>query len=94
MKETIKELKLIRNYFGEHDKTMFEHKAFAILDKIIKKEELAIQIIEKRIKKYEEMYAKEYNGITPPRDYSDETMLGRRLVDTIEELQELLEELK
>jgi len=28
----------LRNYFGEHDKTMFEHKAFAVLDKLLKVE--------------------------------------------------------
>ena len=34
--EQIKQLKEIRNYFGEHDKTLFEHKAYHILDIIIK----------------------------------------------------------
>lgn len=33
---TLKDIKQIRNYFGEHDVSMFEHKAFAILDKLIK----------------------------------------------------------
>jgi len=33
----LKSLKLIRNYFGEHDKTPFEHLAYSELDKLIKK---------------------------------------------------------
>ena len=33
----IKGLKEIRAYFGENDKTIFDHKAYAILDVIIKK---------------------------------------------------------
>ena len=33
----VKDLKAVRNYFGEHDKTMFEHRAYAILDKFYKK---------------------------------------------------------
>lgn len=33
---TLKDVKQIRNYFGENDKTLFEHKAFAVIDKIIK----------------------------------------------------------
>lgn len=36
---SLKELKQIRNYFGENDKTLFEHKAFAILDSLVKKHE-------------------------------------------------------
>jgi len=36
-KEEIKELKRIRVYFGEHDKTIFEHWAYSFLDKLIKK---------------------------------------------------------
>lgn len=34
--EELRDLKLIRNYFGENDKTSFEHFAFAVLDRIIK----------------------------------------------------------
>lgn len=30
-------LKQIRNYFGEHDVSMFEHKAYAVLDNILKR---------------------------------------------------------
>jgi hypothetical protein len=30
------ELREVRNYFGENDKTAFEHKAFYILDTVIK----------------------------------------------------------
>ena len=33
---TLKDLKEIRNYFGENDVSMFEHKAFSILDSLIK----------------------------------------------------------
>jgi hypothetical protein len=29
-------LQMIRNYFGEHDKTPFEHLAFEVIDEIIK----------------------------------------------------------
>lgn len=35
--QEIKDLKLIRNYFGEHDKTPFEHLAYSELDKLVKK---------------------------------------------------------
>jgi len=35
--QDLKDLKCVRNYFGEHDKTMFEHKAYAVLDKFYKK---------------------------------------------------------
>ncbi len=35
--QEIKDLKEVRSYFGEHDKTLFEHKAYAILDNIVKK---------------------------------------------------------
>ncbi len=31
----IKDLKELRNYFGEHDKTIFEHRAFEIIDKLV-----------------------------------------------------------
>lgn len=36
-KQDIKDLTEIRNYFGEHDKTIFEHTAYAKIDKILKK---------------------------------------------------------
>jgi len=32
---TIKDIKEIRNYFGEHDVTLFEHRAFSILSRLI-----------------------------------------------------------
>lgn len=35
--QEIKDLKLIRNYFGEHDKTQLEHLAYSELDKLLKK---------------------------------------------------------
>ena len=35
--QDIKDLRAVRNYFGENDKTMFEHKAYAILDRLVKK---------------------------------------------------------
>ncbi len=35
--QELKNLKLIRNYFGEHDKTQFEHLAYSELNKLIKK---------------------------------------------------------
>lgn len=35
--QDLKDLKAVRNYFGEHDKTIFEHKAYAIIDKFYKK---------------------------------------------------------
>lgn len=36
-KEEVEFLKQLKNYFGEHDKTMFEHKAYAMLDRLVKK---------------------------------------------------------
>ena len=36
-KQEIKDLRAVRNYFGENDRTIFEHKAYAILDGIVKK---------------------------------------------------------
>ena len=36
-KREIKDLKLIRNYFGEHEKTQLEHLAYSELDKLVKK---------------------------------------------------------
>jgi hypothetical protein len=38
--QEIKHLKLIRNYFGEHDITQFEHLAYSRLDELIKKIQL------------------------------------------------------
>jgi len=35
--QELKDLKSVRNYFGEHDKTMFEHKAYAVVDSLVKK---------------------------------------------------------
>lgn len=35
--QEIKDLRGVRNYFGENDRTMFEHKAYAILDRLVKK---------------------------------------------------------
>ncbi len=35
--QEFKDLKLIRNYFGEHDKTQLEHLAYSELDKLVKK---------------------------------------------------------
>lgn len=35
--EMLKALIELRNYFGEQDKTIFEHKMFAIADQVIKK---------------------------------------------------------
>ena len=32
----INELKVIRNYFGVNDQTVFEHKAFRVLSKLVK----------------------------------------------------------
>lgn len=32
---TLKDIKEIRNYFGEHDVTLFEHRAFSILSRLI-----------------------------------------------------------
>jgi hypothetical protein len=40
-KQDIKDLKAVRNYFGEHDKTMFEHKSYAILNILVKNPELS-----------------------------------------------------
>lgn len=36
-KEEIEFLKQLKNYFGEHDKTLFEHKAYPVLDSLVKK---------------------------------------------------------
>lgn len=35
--QDIKDLKQIRAYFGEHDKTIFEHKSYDILNNLIKR---------------------------------------------------------
>lgn len=35
--EELKNLKLIRNYFGEHDKTQLEHLTYSELDRLVKK---------------------------------------------------------
>lgn len=35
--QEIKDLKRIRNYFGEHDKTQLEHLAYSELDNLLKK---------------------------------------------------------
>lgn len=35
--QELKDLKLIRNYFGENDKTSIEHLAYVVLDRLIKK---------------------------------------------------------
>ena len=43
---TLKDLKAIRNYFGEHDKTMFEHRAYTLIDNLIKHFEKGETIIE------------------------------------------------
>jgi hypothetical protein len=32
---TLRDIKEIRNYFGEHDATCFEHRAFSILSRLI-----------------------------------------------------------
>ena len=32
---TLKDIKEIRNYFGEHDATLFEHIAFSIISRLI-----------------------------------------------------------
>ncbi len=36
----MKKLTLVRNYFGEHDKTQFEHWAYSFLDEIIKSKDV------------------------------------------------------
>jgi hypothetical protein len=43
---TLKDLRAIRNYFGEHDKTMFEHRAYTLLDNLIKHFEKGETIVE------------------------------------------------
>lgn len=35
--QELKDLKTVRNYFGEHDKTLFEHKAYVVVDRLFKK---------------------------------------------------------
>jgi hypothetical protein len=35
--EEVKDLKRVRNYFGEHDKTLFEQWAYSYLDNILKR---------------------------------------------------------
>ena len=35
--EEVKDLKRVRNYFGEHDKTLFEHWAYSYLGNILKR---------------------------------------------------------
>lgn len=34
--QLIKDLTLIRNYFGENDKTPFQHMSYSVLDNLIK----------------------------------------------------------
>lgn len=36
-KEEIEFLKQLKNYFGEHDKILFEHKAYPMIDNLVKK---------------------------------------------------------
>lgn len=43
---TLRDLKAIKNYFGEHDKTMFEHRAYALLDSLITHFEKGEPIVE------------------------------------------------
>lgn len=50
----LRDLKRVRNYFGEHDKTMFEHAAYAIVNSLVKKleysadnKEVCVKIIDK-----------------------------------------------
>lgn len=40
MEITIEDLKQIRNYFGEHDVSIFEHKAFDIMNTLVKEREV------------------------------------------------------
>lgn len=35
--DEVKDLKAVRNYFGEHDVSMFEHKAYSVLDRLLNK---------------------------------------------------------
>lgn len=35
--QELKDLRRVRNYFGKHDKTMFEHAAYVIVDNVVKK---------------------------------------------------------
>ena len=35
--EEVKDLKIVRNYFGKHDKTLFEHWAYSYLNDILKR---------------------------------------------------------
>ena len=42
--EELKNLKCIRNYFGEHDKTQLEHLAYSELDRLVKKLEQHVVI--------------------------------------------------
>ena len=35
-KQEAKDIKKIRNYFGENDKTIFEHMAYSVLDGLVK----------------------------------------------------------
>jgi hypothetical protein len=35
--QDLKDLKAVRNYFGEHDKTIFEHIAYNFIDNVVKK---------------------------------------------------------
>jgi hypothetical protein len=40
---TIIDIKRLRNYFGEHDKTLFEHRAYSLLDSILKSAQKAME---------------------------------------------------
>lgn len=35
--QELKDLKLIREYFGEHDETLFEHASYDTMDRLVKK---------------------------------------------------------
>ena len=53
--EDLKNLKRIRNYFGEHDKTLFEHSAYSILDSLLHKLEQLQQHSVMQVPQFEEL---------------------------------------
>lgn len=54
--QDLKDLKVVRTYFGANDKTMFEHMAYDILDKIVKNSNVIQPVIGFPVEKMKEAY--------------------------------------
>lgn len=57
--QEVKDLKAIRNYFGEHDNTLFEHKSYAVVDRLVKKLNIPDVIKSACVHPYEKVYQSE-----------------------------------